>query len=756
MSDMRVVLFDRFLVEVVNVSMYKNSKLIINKNNNVSISSKRLYSTRAHSFDLENVTTTLPESVISENIIHKIDFKSVEIEKLQHPSLEQDKKPSIKPITYNKSKTSDFCTVDIETIIMDDSNIHIPIAISTYCKNFKQLFLIDDKLLKKDSDKAVKQLFKDYLDFMIKQNKSYTIFAHNNGGYDGYFFFKNFLTIVDNIDDLTCLVDESNKFITIEYDFVNSDEEFYTLTWKDSLRIFPGKLDSICKQFGVKGKLSEYDPLFNNIKLFENKKLLEKFKEYSLQDSIALYEALINAQELYFNKYGVDICDVVSTASLSFKIFRKDFLKKEIPLLTNSEDNFVRDAYLGGATDFYMAEGENIYWYDVNSLYPYAMLEPVPYKIIDKHNDLSSVKVSDFKGFVKAKVTCPENIVNPIVACKHEGRTIYPRGSWIGTYFADYLAKAETYGYKIELISGIEFEYIDLFSSYIKHFYEIKKNSTGSLKYLAKLKLNSLYGMFGRRPDNKNVINIKTEDFPDYLNTHIIDNHIDYGNGFSTIIIHSEPDYDLISKLNCELESSFKPLEKPVYANVAIAAAITARAQMIMMDYKNNSDFIVYYTDTDSIFTNKPLPKCLIGNELGQMKNETLDKYGVECIDKACFVGLKKYGLVVTDNKGVKHELSTFSGVPKNELNFDEVIKIHNGQSITRNLKDRFYKSFDNLTIKTQTNVKLEISNKRDKLLIDNSYIPIILSCPDVIDRKSGHFKSIVKRQNRFSKSISK
>jgi hypothetical protein len=445
---------NRFLVDVVDCSIVKDYTI---KN---KLKNKRNYSTSI-SITSNFVKITDPEPEIKNTIPNKNKSKT--------------KKPSIKAIKKIKSTLSKFCTYDIETIIMDKTNIHIPIAVSTYCKDFEKLFLIDTKLLKEDSGKAVQQLFKDYLDFMKEQDKSYTIFAHNNGSYDGYFTYKNLINIVKDIEDLKCVVDDSNNFIKISYTFENIDEDLRVLTWKDSLRIFPGKLDDICKQFDVKGKVSEYDPAFNNIKLFEDKELLEKFKEYSMQDSKALYDALINAQKLYFDKYGIDVCDIVSTASLSFKIFRKHFLTKEIPLLTNAEDQFVRAAYLGGATDYYKAIGKKLYWYDINSLYPYAMLEPVPYKIIDKHNDLSNVKVSDFKGFVKARVTCPDNIVNPIVACKHEGRTIYPRGSWIGVYFADYLAKAETYGYKIELISGIEFEYTDLFSNYIKHFYEIKK-----------------------------------------------------------------------------------------------------------------------------------------------------------------------------------------------------------------------------------------------------------------------------------------
>lgn len=45
---------------------------------------------------------------------------------------------------------------------------------------------------------------------------------------------------------------------------------------------FPLKLEDLCRNFNVQGKTSEYNLEYNNLELFNNKELLEKFKEYSL------------------------------------------------------------------------------------------------------------------------------------------------------------------------------------------------------------------------------------------------------------------------------------------------------------------------------------------------------------------------------------------------------------------------------------------------------------------------------------------
>ena len=50
----------------------------------------------------------------------------------------------------------------------------------------------------------------------------------------------------------------------------------------------------------------------------------------------------------------------------------------------------------------------------------------------------------------------------------------------------------------------MEFTRADLFSSYVKDMYEIKSTTTVAERWIAKLHLNSLYGIFGRRLETNN------------------------------------------------------------------------------------------------------------------------------------------------------------------------------------------------------------------------------------------------------------
>ena len=56
--------------------------------------------------------------------------------------------------------------------------------------------------------------------------------------------------------------------------------------------------------------------------------------------------------------------------------------------------------------------------------------------------------------------------------------------------------------------------------------------------------------------------------------------------------------------------------------SVGVASAITSYARIHMQQYLQNKDYNVYYTDTDSIVTDRPIDSTHIGKALGQMKLE--------------------------------------------------------------------------------------------------------------------------------------
>jgi DNA polymerase elongation subunit (family B) len=92
--------------------------------------------------------------------------------------------------------------------------------------------------------------------------------------------------------------------------------------------------------------------------------------------------------------------------------------------------------------------------------------------------------------------------------------------------------------------------------------------------------------------------------------------------------------------------------------SVAIASAITAYARIHMSQFKNNPDFKLYYSDTDSAYIDKPLPEDLVNSKvLGKMKLENV-------LTKAIFLAPKMYCLQTVDGKviykvkGLSHDVN--------------------------------------------------------------------------------------------------
>jgi hypothetical protein len=91
--------------------------------------------------------------------------------------------------------------------------------------------------------------------------------------------------------------------------------------------------------------------------------------------------------------------------------------------------------------------------------------------------------------------------------------------------------------------------------------------------------------------------------------------------------------------------------------NVAIASAITAYSRIHMSQFKNNKDINLYYTDTDSIYTDSDLNSNLIDSKLlGKLKLEYI-------CSKAIFLAPKVYclltesGKFIYKSKGLSHEV---------------------------------------------------------------------------------------------------
>lgn len=470
-----------------------------------------------------------------------------------------------------------------------------------------------------------------------------------------------------------------DKIISIGFKFKD-----YNITFKDSLQMLIISLRKLGKTFGVITQKSIFPYTFvneNNLnyigtipdfKYFDNITIDEynKYKanfnnnwslrdeaiKYCEDDVISLYQIVSKFNGMIFELFNINIHKYPTLSSLAFAIFRTHFLSNDtIPQLSGQIDKDIRLSYTGGAVDMYIPynkKGVQLKGYDVNSLYPSRMREcdmPVGIPIYFE-GDIRAIDPNAF-GFFYCEIIAPDDLEHPILQThiKTSGglRTIAPIGTWKDMMFSEELDKALKYGYKINVLWGYKFERKIIFKDYVDFLYQFRLNypSTDPLNYIAKILMNSLYGRFGM-DDNFSEINIIHKD---YL--------ADFENKFFDVItnISELGDYFLVE---VKTPDNILEVDSTTHnVNVGIASAITAYSRILMSQFKNNLKINLYYTDTDSIYTDSDLDESFISNKLlGKLKLEHV-------INKAIFLSPKVYYLETEENKviykvkGLKHEI---------------------------------------------------------------------------------------------------
>ena len=319
-----------------------------------------------------------------------------------------------------------------------------------------------------------------------------------------------------------------------------------------------------------------------------------------------------------------------TTASQAVEVFRL-FLK--IPLYSLPDDDnfyfegnvdaFVRQSYFGGRTEIFkpifdsdLGHGDYLYYYDVNSLYPFVMSKnKYPNRFIGWLEG-----EEDYKKYEMAiwhcKVRVPDTMYIPPLPIKKDERLIFPTGVFKGYWCKTELEYAKTLGCEIiEYYEGVAFTSAGyLFKEFIDTVYDMrlkaKEKKDNVTQMTMKLVMNSCYGRMGiNKLRSKIVLDDGTK-----ANIRII-SEIDSNKG-------------LIRFAETEERS------RNMFSNPAIASFVTAYARIYLHTQLTQAgEKFVYYADTDSVFTKSEMKT---GKELGAMKLEYKCK-------SACFVLPKTY-----------------------------------------------------------------------------------------------------------------
>jgi len=345
-------------------------------------------------------------------------------------------------------KNDNIVAFDIETVVLN--NTHFISSLG---------FMDHRKLVILKKNIMVKFLF------LLYKSKCNFAYAHNFSSFDSYFIAKALIILKFKIKKIYL----RNNCIY----FLEAEIKGKKIYFRDSYLLFPQKLATIIST--LTGFTKKY--VVSNSIVVSN--LL-----YLIFDIFFLYY-LLKSSTFLFKLYKINILKCVSSTQFIYNVFLKTLKIKFVLLLRYIKNYYVQASYSGGFVDILDSYGKNVYYYDINSLYPYVMLRPIPWEFCEWVEGDFNLK--NFFGFLG--VTFTEKPYNMPSISKHFKKTCI--------LFSEELKFAEKLGYKYVIHNYLKFNVgKNIFKKIVNHFYLLKKDKDTYLSTISKNLLNSLYGRF--------------------------------------------------------------------------------------------------------------------------------------------------------------------------------------------------------------------------------------------------------------------
>ena len=187
-----------------------------------------------------------------------------------------------------------------------------------------------------------------------------------------------------------------------------------------------------------------YDEYFKLFKV--NWSFKDETLKYLKNDLLCLYQVMIKVNKQVFVDYDIDLKDSLTISSLAARIFLKQYYHNNIPVINiTSLYKDTKEAYYGAITEVYKPYGNNLYYYDVNSLYPLLAHQPMPGLQCTKiHFYEAEESLYNLFGFFYCRITTPSFCYLGLLPVRNKDGLHFPLGTWESWSFSEELKFAAT------------------------------------------------------------------------------------------------------------------------------------------------------------------------------------------------------------------------------------------------------------------------------------------------------------------------
>lgn len=363
-----------------------------------------------------------------------------------------------------------------------------------------------------------------FFDWLRERN---TVCYFHNLKFDGEFILSYLLrngyeySEIPRDKTFSTLITDGGVWYSLTVIFEKKNKKYKKVVFYDSLKKLPFKVATISKAFNLPDEKLVIDYKAPRPVGHE---LTEEERAYIVNDCRIVAGAL----KIQFEQ-GLKKMTNASDALNNFKdgLTLKHF-EKYFPTFPITLDSFIRKAYKGGYV--YLnpkrrnKRGLKGVTFDVNSLYPSVMYEkmlPYGYPVFFEG---APEKTDDYPLFIVHLKCAFELKKNHLPTIQLKNNRAFVETEYLTSSKGDVVDLTltdvdldlflEHYDvYELEYVKGLKFRgKVGLFRDYIEYWMKIKETSTGAIRQLSKLMLNSLYGKFATNPNARKKIPELDED----------------------------------------------------------------------------------------------------------------------------------------------------------------------------------------------------------------------------------------------------
>ncbi len=452
-----------------------------------------------------------------------------------------------------------------------------------------------------------------FLSFLRDHFCGYKMFAHYAARYDNKFILASLC--------------KHDQIVVPEAGMARLKWRDFNITFDDSYLLVPMKLSKVNQMFGIEEK-GEWDHK-KDLVPWKMEDKLPVFREYLKTDCLSLSHSMRGVCETLGAAFGV--MPSISLSTTAAKVFDKCFY--DIGEIKPNEEfeEYIRAAIYGGRNEVYRRYGENINLYDVRFMHVSCYSEPMPI------GQLRFIRPNLDKGtLAEAVVKVPKDKYIGPLPYKYQGRLTFPVGEFKSWWDTHELRNAIDEGCDVDIRRQLCCEEEPILKEFGERVTELRKiEKQENFWKMFGLSLSGKFGQGRWRDRIQHISEVK-----DLKGYYPIDSDETY---WSTK----------------EYLGKGAPYIRPL---IAMRVRSKARVRHYLVLKEAYSKGIIYYGDTDSVYTSAELR---IGESTGQL--QFLGK-----AERGYFIRQKLYGVV---EKGrLKQRSAGFSDLKLSEEDFKTLL----------------------------------------------------------------------------------